>query len=301
MVLVAVVALNTDERDADPKGTYALLFGIVGAFLIFMFFWQSRDLARAERGEADAAVDPRSIENPATMTEPALWASLAVKPITKEALRARKDVWGVARGSMRLGMLICVLIFLAVPPIYLFDTFIPLLIGAPVIAIIALAKSIPMLGGGGDIGKSYDAANRAMEPLGLELTERLQVTIEPKSVAAFRMGAGVHGATAFAGKRHGRSVAIRMPADESARSLCQVHVSGAAPEYEFRCRDGRLKAVDGAPPAVAQALKSVPNSPRWNGLKGTAGPEGIEIEHKGVGHGDWLLDLWLAERLADAA
>ncbi len=42
----------------------------------------------------------------------------------------------------------------------------------------------------------------------------------------------------------------------------------------------------------------MPNSPRWNGLKGKAGPEGIEVEHKGVGHGDWLLDLWLAERVA---
>ena len=63
-----------------------------------------------------------------------LWASLAVKPFDKDALRARKDVWGAARGSMRLGMLICLLIFLAVPPIYLFDTFVPLLIGAPLIA-----------------------------------------------------------------------------------------------------------------------------------------------------------------------
>ena len=156
-----------------------------------MFFFQSRDLSAAERGEAKAAVAQDSIENPATMHEPALWASMAVKPIDKDALRARKDVWGVARGSMRLGMLICVLIFLAVPPIYLLDTFVPLLIGAPLIAIIALWKSVPMLGGGGDIGKAYDAANRAMAPLGLELTERLQVTIEPKGVAPFRIGAGV--------------------------------------------------------------------------------------------------------------
>jgi hypothetical protein len=300
MALVAVVALNMDERETDPKGTYALLFGIVGVFLILMFFFQSRDLSRAEAGEVDASVDQRSIENPATMREPALWAAMAVKPITKEALRARKDVWGVARGSMRLGMLICVLIFLAVPPIYLLDTFVPLLIGAPLIAVIALWKSVPMLSGGGDIGKAYDAANQAMGPLGLELTERLEVTIEPKSVAPFRMGAGVRGATAFSGKRHGRRVSIRMPAGESARSLCQVHVGGAAPEFEFRCRDGRLKAADGAPAAVAEALKSVPNSPRWNGLRGSAGPDGIEIEHKGVGQGDWLLDLWLAERVADA-
>ena len=299
MALVAVIGLNVDERDADPKDTYALIFGIVGAFLILMFFFQSRDLAAAERGEAKAVAQD-SIENPATMDEPTLWASMAVKPIDKEALRARKDVWGAARGSMRLGMLICVLIFLAVPPIYLFDTFVPLLIGAPLIALIALVKGLPMVGGGGDVAKSYEAANRAMAPLGLELTERLQITIEPKSVAPFRMGPGVHGATEFAGERHGRKVTVRMPADESTRSLCQVRVEVRAPEFEFRTRDGRLKATDGAPAAVAEALKSVPNSPRWNGLRGKAGPDGIEVEHKGVGHGDWLLDLWLAERLAAA-
>ena len=139
-----------------------------------------------------------------------------------------------------------------------------------------------------------------MAPLGLELTERLQITIEPKSVAPFRMGPGVHGATEFAGERHGRKVTVRMPADESTRSMCQVRVEARAPEFEFRTRDGRLKAADGAPAAAAEALKSVPNSPRWNGLRGKAGANGIEVEHKGVGHGDWLLDLWLAERLARA-
>ena len=300
MALVAVIGLNVDERDADPKGTYALIFGIVGAFLILMFFFQSRDLAAVEKGETKAAVAQDAIKNPATMEEPTLWASMAVKPIDKDALRARKDVWGAARGSMRLAMLICVLIFLAVPPIYLLDTFVPLLIGAPLIALIALWKGLPMIGGGGDVAKAYETANRAMAPLGLELTERLQITIEPKSVAPFRLGPGVHGATVFAGERYGRKVTVRMPADESTRSMCQVRVAAPAPAFEFRARDGRLKAADGTPPAAAEALKSVPNSPRWNGVKGKAGPDGIAVEHKGVGHGDWLLDLWLAERLAAA-
>jgi hypothetical protein len=299
MAVVAAIGLNTDPRDADPKDTYALIFGIIGGFLVLLFFFQSLDLSAAEKGEAKA-IPQGEIKNPATMDEPALWASLAVKPIDKDALRARKDVWGAARGSMRLAMLICLLIFLAVPPIYLFDTFVPLLIGAPLIALIALWKGLPMIGGGGDIAKGYDAANRSMAPLGLALTEKLDITIEPKSVAPFRLGPGVHGATVFAGERHGRAVRVRFPADESTRSMSQVRVEVAAPEFEFRARDGRLKAAEGAPAAAAEALKSVPNSPRWNGLKGKAGPGGVEVEHKGVGHGDWLLDLWLAERLAAA-
>jgi hypothetical protein len=44
----------------------------------------------------------------------------------------------------------------------------------------------------------------------------------------------------------------------------------------------------------------LPNSTRWNGVRGSAGNGGIEVQRKGVGSGDWLLDLWLAERLAEA-
>jgi hypothetical protein len=47
-------------------------------------------------------------------------------------------------------------------------------------------------------------------------------------------------------------------------------------------------------------LKRVPNSTRWNGVQGSGGDGGIEVERKCSGSGDWLLDLWLAERLADA-
>ena len=114
------------------------------------------------------------------------------------------------------------------------------------------------------------------------------------AIDAHKVGSSI--AAGFSIRAH--RVTVRMPADESTRSMCQVRVETRAPEFEFRSRDGRLKALDGAPPAAAEALKSVPNSPRWNGLKGRAGPDGIELEHKGVSHGDWLLDLWLAERLA---
>ena len=47
MVLVAVVGLQADPRDASPKGTYALVFGIVAAFIVLMFTFQLLDLRRA--------------------------------------------------------------------------------------------------------------------------------------------------------------------------------------------------------------------------------------------------------------
>ena len=35
-------------------------------------------------------------------------------------------------------------------------------------------------------------------------------------------------------------------------------------------------------------------------MTAAGGPEGISFERKGDSGGEWLLDLWLAERLADA-
>jgi hypothetical protein len=48
-----------------------------------------------------------------------------VKPIDDDAVMARAELWGAARRSVNLGVVIVIMIFLAVPPIYLFDTFIP--------------------------------------------------------------------------------------------------------------------------------------------------------------------------------
>jgi hypothetical protein len=45
----------------------------------------------------------------------------------------------------------------------------------------------------------------------------------------------------------------------------------------------------------------VPNSTRWNGVKGEVADGVLVVHRKGAGTGDWLMDLWLAERLADAA
>jgi len=240
------------------------------------------------------------VANPAMLDEPSLWAAMAIRPIDADAVRARKEIWGTTRSSIRLGMLICALIFLTVPPIYLLETFVPLMIGVPLIAGITLWKSARLLATGGDLDQAYDLADRAMAPLGLAATERPEIRIEPKSVAPLRLGPGIHGAVVLEGERHGRPVSVRMPADEGVRSKCEVRVGVDSPSFEFRTRDGRLKAEDGAPPTVVAALKAVPNSTRWNGVRGEGGADGIAVERKGVGSGDWLLDLWLAERLADA-
>jgi hypothetical protein len=294
-VLVVVVALTMGQGEAKPKDAFALIFAILGVFMVLLFWFQTRDLSAAEAADAAGRV-PDRIDNPATLDEAVLYAAMAIGPIDADAVRARKQVWSTARSSIRLGMLITALIFLSVTPIYLLDTFVPILIGAPLIGGIALWKSGRLLAGGGELDQAYDSVDRAMAPLGLSLRERPTVTIEPKGVAPYRMGPAIHGALELGGSRHGRQVSVRMEGSKS-----EVRVMAASPPFEFGARDGRLKAEKDAPEAAAAALKSVPNSTRWNGVRGRAGADGIEAARKGgADPSGWLLDLWLAERLADA-
>ena len=300
MVLVAVVGLTMGQGQAKPKGALALIFGIVAVYLLILFFLQNRDLTAAQTADTHGrAAPPGSLENPVALDEPALFVAMAVRPIDSDAMRARQAGWGVARGSMRMAMLVTALIFLSVPPIYLFDTFVPLMIGGPLIAGIALWKSVMLLGRGGHLDEAYDQASRAMAPLGLSVTERPELTLEPKSIQPFRMGPAMHGAMVMRGNRHGRAVEVRMPS-EGVRATSEVKVGTALPEFEFRARDGGLRADDRAPAFATEVLRAIPSSTRWNGVTGRAGPDGVVVERKGSQDGDWLLDLWLAERLSSA-
>jgi hypothetical protein len=302
MVAVAVVALNADPTDPSPKGTFALVFAIVGAFIVLLFVFQMRDLSDAEAADARAGtLAPGEIENPATFDEATLWAAMAVRPVDGDAVRARKEIWATTRRSIHTAMLVCALIFLIVPPIYLLDTFVPLLVGGPVLALVVLWRSVRLMGGGLD--RAYGAAGRAMAPLGLRVVERPELTIEPKGVAPYRMGPALHGALVLEGERHGRPVHVRMPAGAGVRTPSEVRVGVAAPPFSFRARDGRLRGDEElAPPeTVREALGRVPGSTRWNGVRGGGGPsDGVVVERRSAKGGDWMLDLWLAERLADA-
>ena len=285
-VLVAVVGLTMGQDDANPRDALGLIFGIVAVYLVLLFTLQLRDVSRAEAGGEDAR----------------LWLEMAVRPVDEDAIQARKEIWGTTRANINTAMLVSGLIFLSVPPIYLFETFVPLLVGAPLIAGVALWKSAGLLRAGGGLDRAYDSASRAMAPLGLTIVERPEVTIAARGAAPFRMGPKLHGALVMEGRRHDRAVTVAMPTSEGVRAPSAVHVAAAATaSYEFRARDGRLKATEGAPEAVREALAAIPSSPRWNGVRGRADASGITVERKSSGGADWLLDLWLSERLAVAA
>ena len=300
--LAIVIATTMGEGDSNPKLALGLIFGVIAIFCAILFALQRSDLERAAgSGGAEtnraAAEGGRAIENPMTIGEPELWAALAIAPIDADAIRARDEVWDVGRRSINLGIVIVVLIFLTVPAVYLFETFLPLLIGVPLIAIAAIYGSIRAIGPGGEIDKSYERTDRAMKPLGLAVSEKPSGGFEMRYPTQPGFDYRLRGWTVLSGERHGRGAMVRLGGHEDA-GTSEVIVAAPGPEWSARSRDGRIRAADGAPEAIVAALAAVPSSTRWKRVEVSAGPEGIVVARKRGEQRDWLCDLWLAERLA---
>ena len=295
MGLCAFIALTmVDATDPDPKGPLALIFGVVGLYLVGLFILQRRDLNRAASGDARAGSGaPQEIDNPTTMEDGELWAAMAVKPIERDAIKARAEMWGMARSSMNLGVVITILIFLTVPPIYLLDTWITLYIGVPLIVGCALYGTFRVIGSGGDIDQGYENTDIAMRPLGLKLTARPDLKFEPRMPPMWGANARLRGPLILEGKRHGRNVTLHQEGPNS-----EVIVGGSVPSFKAKARDGRIRGEDDTPAAVEAVLDEIPNSTRWKGVKVHGGSAGIAVQRDKALQ-DWLCDLWLAERLAE--
>jgi hypothetical protein len=302
--LVIVIATTTGQGEANPKLTLGLIFSVIAVFVAVLLLLQRSDLERVAGGDAAAAKRAAAegggrIDNPATMEEADLWAGMAIAPIDPEAVKARSEMWGAGRRSIKLGAVICLLIFLTVPSTYLFESFVPLLIGGPLIVIAAVYGAIRAIAPGGEIDSAYDRLDRAMKPLGLQVTERPKGGFETRAPTMPGFDYRLRGATVLSGERHGRKVTVGLGGYEEA-GVSQVVLAVSGPEWSARSRDGRIKPEDGAPEDVVSALRKLKNSTRWNHLQVEAGTEGIVVARKKAGQGDWLCDLWLAERLAAA-
>ncbi len=300
--LAIVIATTTGQGEANPKLTLGLIFAVIAVFFVVLFVLQRSDLERTAGSSAAAtsraaAEGGRQVENPTTMAEPDLWAALAIAPIDADAVRARDETWDVGRRSIRLGMVIVALIFLTVPAVYLFETFLPLLIGVPLIVIVAIYGSIRAIGPGGELDKGYERTDRAMRPLGLQVSERPSGGFEMRYPTTPGFDYRLRGWTVLSGQRHGLGVMVRLGGHEDA-GTSEVIVAAPGPEWSARSRDGRIRPGDGTPAAVTATIEGVPNSVRWKRVEVSAGGQGIVVTRKRGDQGDWLCDLWLAERLA---
>ena len=276
MALVAVIATTTGQGEANPKTTLALIFGVIAVFVVVLLVLQRSDLERAAGGDAvksarAAAEAGQQVEDPTKMEEAELWAALAVAPIDADAIKARSEMWDVGRHGIKLGAVIFVLIFLTVPTMYLTESFVPLLIGGPLIVIAALYGSYRAIAPGGEVDSGFDRLDRAMKPLGLQLTQRPKGGFETRAPTMPGFDYRLRGATVLSGERHGRPVMVSWGNHEDAG---HSEVTVAVPCHEFAVSSKRIE------------VKS--------------GPDGIVVSREKAGQSDWLCDLWLAERLASA-
>lgn len=291
--IAIVIALSADSSNPNPKLQEGLIFGVIAVFVVALLLFQRGDMNKAASGDARSyAKGPHEVDDPTKLADGELWAALAVHPIDDDAVKARREVWDAGRRSLKLGAVIFVLIFLSVPPIYLFNTFVPLFIGGALIAIAALYGSYRAIGPGGEVDSGYDRMDRAMKPLGMSLTERPQVRMVTRAPTMPGYSARLIGPTAMTGERHGHKVDVLQ---ESGQSEVTVHAS--VPEFEARAKGGRFAAEDGASNAAA-VLSSLGASDRWNGVKVHGGRGGVVVDRTGDPSA-WLCDLWLAERIAD--
>ncbi len=302
--LAIVIATTMGQGEANPKLALGLTFGVIAIFCAPLFAFQRSDLERAAGSGAAAtgraaAEGGKQVESPTTIAEPELWAALAIAPIDADAIRARDEAWGVSRRSHGLAMVVTLLIFLTVPTIYLTESFVPLLIGGPLIVVAALYGAFRAICPGGEISQGYERTDRAMKPLGLQVSERPQGGFEMRMPTTPGFDYRLRGWTVLSGERHGRRVAVRLGGHDDA-GVSEVYVSGAMPEFSARSRDGRVRSRDGAPAAIETALAAVSSSTRWKRLEVSGGAEGIVVTRKRGEQQDWLCDLWLAERLASA-
>jgi hypothetical protein len=274
-VLAAVIGLTADEGDPNPKPTLALIFAVIVIFVVGLLALQRADLERASRDAAGAntravAEAGRPLDNPTELSEPELWAAMAVAPIGPEALRARGEAWDAGRRSWRLGALVLLLIFLTVPAVYLLESFVPLLIGGPLILLAALFGAARAIAPGGEIDDAFDRADLSLRPLGLRLSERPRGGFELRGPATPGADYRLRGPTVLRGERHGRAVTVRLGGDEDSGAS---EVTVAAPGCRAYASGSKLVEV-------------------------RSDAEGIVVSRRDGDQQSWLCDLWLAEQLA---
>jgi len=299
VVAVVLVALSAPETDPNPKKQLAIIFALVGGFVLLLLIVQGIEMRAASGVRTAALTAPgTAIENPMTIPQVDLWAALATEPIGDEHARAHEEVWGTVRSSRRSLWIVCVLIFTTVPMTYLLETFVPVLIGAALIALVSAIAAVRVVGSGGGLDRAYEAFDQSVGPLGLHLDELPTVGVTSRPTPPYGLKTDIRGAVRFSGERHGRAVSVVMDGGAS-----EVRVAADVPTFEAKARDGKVrgKRKGELPPAVEAALATVPSSTAWKGTTVNGDADGVVVRRKPVGEQGWMPDLWLAERVADAA
>ena len=296
MVAVALVALQFGSGTAHPTGALIAIVGIVFGFLAVLMVLQHRDLDRVSGQAKREAIADLAGTDPTTVPPGSMIVAMAVRAVDEKALAAGDAAWGIARHSMNSGAIMVTLIFFAMAPWIIFQWKWSLIVMLPIIGLYLLYLVVRIVMPSGTASKAYRAGADMLSPLGLDMTQQPRVGLNPRFDRP-GYSAKMVGSFALEGERHGRHVTMTRESD----GPTIVAVGGSYPEFSVKPDGDRLRAARGAPAPVGRALGSLSRSKRWKGIELRAGGDGIAVERRRDGSGfDWLCDLWLAERLADA-
>lgn len=296
MVACAAIALQFGSGTARPTGALIAIVAIVFGFFGGLIFLQRRDLDRVSGiAERETLADLGPVADPTSVPPGSLIAAMAVRPVDQRAIEGTAAAWGVARSSMNSAGVMVLLIFIAMAPWIIFQWKWSLIVGVPIIFVYLLYLIVRIFIPSGTVGKAFQASADLLSPLGLDMTQQPKVGLSPRFDRP-GSSAKMVGTYALEGERHGRHVSMRRESD----GPTVISVGGAFPGFTVKSDGDQLRAGRGAPREVGRALGSLSQSKRWKGIKLTAGSDGITVERRRDSGFDWLCDLWLAERLADA-
>lgn len=290
VALVLYVGLNYQPGDEPP---YVLIGGAIGVYLLGILLMQGIRLSRPVAEAAEVAPG----ELPATPEQ--LVAALALPGADAAVSRA------AAQGSRRfsIGLFVPTALVAILLPLggYLYITGtapgvwqplgetgpgIPVAALPGLVVVVVLLAMLPR-----NLRRARSLSDDYFSGLGLAVSRTPSIILLPR-IGTDGIGAHTVGPTTFEGDRYGRHVVVET---YSGRTAVLVAVPSTA--FEVVGDGGGLRLVSG-PPAVQQVLDTVPADDRWHRLRVQGGPDGIRADRKGSAlDSDWLLDLWLAERL----
>jgi hypothetical protein len=306
--LATIVGVSVVLGLNNPNGQWIIfvVLGMLAVFFAGMFAFQGHAARQLSRGEVPTGEDGE----PAHGADPPkgwqeMSRTLALGPVDAAAERsATAGMGGFMMGQVRYGALLCAAILICVGLFYAGanPTWYPLgdtgpgfpIVFVPIFVLIIYGVlRIPFT-----MADAASAGNEYLKPLGLAITQMPKVGARPR-YGGSGLQTDVRGPTVMEGTRHGRRVRIELEGGEYHTAL-----SGASSSFRVKGEGGRLSAGERTPKSVRKALEPLSADRRWKSVEARGGADGIVVERRIRGKASeqlWMDDLWLAERLAEAA
>lgn len=291
--VVLYVGLNTKPGDAPPYPVFGIAIGI---YLVGIIAMQAIDLGRR-----------RPVEDVPAGTLPVTHEQLMVALTLPgaDAARSRRGAEGSRRFS--IGLFIPTALVAILLPLggYLYisgavtgvwQPFGPTGIGIPIAALPGLAMVLLLLILlPRNMRKARALTDDYNSGLGLTIVSTPSIILLPR-IGTDGIGAHTVGPTTFEGDRYGRHVIVDAYAGSTA-----VLVASPVPPFALEGKGGQLHVSKG-PGWLQSAVAGIPADDRWARMRVSGSASGVQVNRKGSAvDSDWMLDLWLAERILAAA